>query len=362
MSDKIQNLEKAIERLKNNEHKVVFLVPDSNGIARASIAVTYHHALTLHNSGTKVIILHEKEDYLKVGSWLGAEYDELNHISIESNKLEVNASDFLIIPEVYGNIVEKTAHLPCERIVFVQSLEYMLDTYAPGKSWLDYGTLETMTTSQEAKVALEDLLYVENVKVVPIGVPDTFKPYTKLKKPVVAILCKEPRKTAKLLKMFYLKYPYLRWITFRDMHGMTYNDFANNLSECILAVWSDQTSTFPLFLVEAMKCNLPIVAQMPTLLLDWMTDECASWAMTDHQMIELTAMFIKSWLEDHIPSEFENVHKQIEGKFTRTEMETAIVDTYVEYVNERINILSKMIDKLTIEETNNNPEISETNE
>lgn len=362
MSEKLKNLEKAVSRLQNNQFNFIFLVPDTNGVARASVAITYHHALTLHNRGINVIILHEKNDYMKVGSWLGEEYDALKHISIESNKLEVSASDFLVIPEVYGNIVEQTSHLPCRRIVFVQSLEYMLDTYSPGKSWLDYNVIDTIATSPEAKQAIEDLLYVTNVKVVPIGVPDIFKPYAKLKKPVVAIHCKEPRKTAKILKMFYLKYPYLRWITFRDMHGMTYADYARNLSECILSVWVDHNSTFPMFLLESVKSNVPVIAQLPTLLLDWMTDDYATWTMTDHQTIELTAAYIKSWLEDHIPPELMNVSRLTEGKFTRTEMEDAIEKTYKEYVDEHITAINAMIEKAKQEDIQNKIETPQTNE
>jgi hypothetical protein len=338
----------------------VFLVPDTNGAARASVAITYHHALTLHKNNFNVTILHEKEDYMKVGAWLGDEYDELPHTSIESNQLEVSAADFLIIPEVFGNIVEKITTLPCQKIIFVQSLEYMLDTYTPGKSWLDYNVFETLTTSQPAKMFIEELMYVTNVKVVEMGIPETFKPYNKLKKPIVAIHCKEPRKTAKILKMFYLKYPYLRWIPFRDMHGMTQDDFARNLSECILAVWSDQSSTFPMFLAEALKCDVPVVAQIPTLLQNWTNAESANWAMTDMEIIELTALFIKSWLEDHVPSECKDVYKLMEGKLTYAQMEESVLKVYGEYAEERLDILTKMIEKLKEEE--NKPETPVENE
>lgn len=351
MSNKLKNLESALERLQNKTHKVIFLVPDTNGIARASIAVMYRHAMTLHKQGINVVMLHEKNDYMGVGAWLGEEYDKLPHSSIESNKLEVSLSDFLIIPEIYGNVVEKVEHLPCQKILFVQSLEYMFDTYSPGKTWLNYGVLETMTTSPEAKAYIEDLMYMTNVKVVPIGIPDYFKPYDKLKKPVVAIHCKETRKTAKLLKMFYVKYPYLRWITFRDMHGMTEEDFARNLSECILSVWSDQNSTFPLFIVESLKCNVPVIAQMPNIILDWMTDEAATWAMTDSQIVELTGRFIKTWLEDHIPEEFNDINTLMDGKFTIEDMESAVVRVYDEYLDTRIKDLTVVIEK--VKEVNN---------
>lgn len=369
MSERLKNLESALERLQTKKHKMVFLVPDTNGIARASIAVTYKHALTLHNHGIDVVMLHDKNDYMGVADWLGEEYANLPHTSIESNKLEVSMSDFLVIPEIYGNVVEKVEHLPCQKILFVQSLEYMLDTFSPGKTWLNYGVMETLTTSPEAKQYIEDLTYVENVKVIPVAVSDAFKPYTKLKKPVVAIHCKDTRKTAKILKMFYIKYPYLRWLTFRDMHGMTENDFARNLSECIVSVWSDQTSTFPLFVAESLKCNVPVIAQMPNIILDWMTDDIATWAMTDSQIVELLGRFVKTWLEDHVPAEFDELHKLVEGKFSTAETEEAILRVYNEYLEERIVTVAEVTEKVRQKEIaaevateTNNTETTETNE
>lgn len=359
MSKRLKKLEEALERLQNKKHKVIFLVPDTNGIARASIAVAYKHAMILHLQGVDVAILHDKNDYVGVGDWLGEEYEKLPHVSIESNKLEVSISDFIIIPEIYGNVVEKIEHLPCQKILFVQSIEYMLDTYSPGKSWLSYGVIETMTTSNEAKQYLEDLLYIDNIKVVPIGISDNFMPYRKLKKPVVAIHCKETRKTAKLLKMFYLKYPYLRWLTFRDMHGMTERDFARNLSECILSIWSDENSTFPLFIAESVKCNVPVIAQMPTLITDWMTDDIATWAMTDMQIIELVGRFVKTWLEDRVPEEFEHLDDLVKGKFSISEMEEGVKKVYDEYLSERIKTIDGVI---TNYKNNKNIETTETNE
>lgn len=368
MSERLKNLEDALGRLQKKEHKIVFLIPDTNGIARASIAIAYKHAMILHNQGVNVVMLHDKNDYMGVGAWLGEEYEKLPHSSIESNTLEVSASDFLVIPEVYGNVVEKVEQLPCQKILFVQSIEYMLDTYQPGKTWLNYGVFETMTTSVEAKNFIEELMFLDNVKVVPIGISDKFQPYKKLKKPVIAIHCKETRKTAKLLKMFYIKYPYMRWVTFRDMHGMTEDDFARNLSECIVAIWSDQNATFPLFVAEAVKCDVPVIAQMPqNLLFDWTTDEIATWAMNDSMIIELLGRFIKSWLEDNVPEEFTNLPQHLEGAFTVSEMEAEVGRIYGEYLEERAATLSKVITDYKakhpeIDAEINNAETTETNE
>ena len=43
----------------------------------------------------------------------------------------VGVEDFLIIPEVYSNIMEQTKNLPCTRIGLLQSIDYMLNALIP---------------------------------------------------------------------------------------------------------------------------------------------------------------------------------------------------------------------------------------
>ena len=100
----LKNLDSAIEKIKNKEQKIIFLVPDTKGNAKSSVMHIYSQALTLKKMGYNVSILHEKNDFIKVGSWYGAECDELEHMSIEDNNLVVGPSDFIIVPEVYGSV------------------------------------------------------------------------------------------------------------------------------------------------------------------------------------------------------------------------------------------------------------------
>ena len=49
--EQIQKLEKSIENLKNKSVRIYFMVQDTKGNARASIAYTYRMALTLKKNG-----------------------------------------------------------------------------------------------------------------------------------------------------------------------------------------------------------------------------------------------------------------------------------------------------------------------
>ena len=117
LDETLKNIDLAIEKIKNKESKIVFLSPDTKGTARASVAYIYRQALTLKNNGYHVSILHEKNDYMKPGSWLGEEYDALDHSSIEDNNLTVGPQDYIVVPEIFGNVFEQIQQLPIDKII-----------------------------------------------------------------------------------------------------------------------------------------------------------------------------------------------------------------------------------------------------
>ena len=52
-----------------------------------------------------------------VADWLGEEYANLPHISLESQQLNVGAKDFIVIPEVFSNVMEQCKNFPSKRIL-----------------------------------------------------------------------------------------------------------------------------------------------------------------------------------------------------------------------------------------------------
>ena len=129
---KIKN---AISQLNSKENKIFFFCMDSKGRAMGSIATIYEHAKILKELGYNVIILTEKNDYTKPGSWLGAEYDELTHQSSESEGTVISPQDFIILPEVYGGILEQLKTANCEKVIFTQAYDYIFELMKPGETW-----------------------------------------------------------------------------------------------------------------------------------------------------------------------------------------------------------------------------------
>ena len=355
INETLKNIESAIEKVKNKESKIVFLSPDTKGTARASVSYIYRQALILKNAGYTINILHEKNDYIKVGSWLGEEYDELEHKSIENNDLTVGPQDIIVIPEIYGNVFEQILQLPVQKVILTQSYDYLLDSFSPGKSWLDFDVMTCLTTSKTLADTISELVPTSSIEFVNPGIPGYFSPSEKPQMPVSAIHCRDQRKAAKIIKSFYLKYPLYRFISFKDMHGMTESDFAKNLKECALSIWVDDDSTFGTFPVESMKCNVPVIGKVPNIIPEWMGDDNGIWVYDENQIADLAFNYIKNWMEDSLPENLSKVNETVEGKYTIELFEKATIEVYntmFEKCLVRLNRIKETFEKTL--ETNEN--------
>jgi len=157
--DFIDKLEKSVTNLKEKKNRIYFLVQDTKGNAKASVRYIYEMAYHLFKNEFNVKIIHEQNDYKGVGTWLSTKYDEMPHQSIESQNLEISPEDFIVIPELYGHVMEQISKLPCGKIVLTQSYDYVLETLPPGATWSQYGFTKCITTSQEQKEAEYQIAY-----------------------------------------------------------------------------------------------------------------------------------------------------------------------------------------------------------
>jgi hypothetical protein len=342
VEERLKNIESAISKIENNESKFIFLCPDTKGAAVASVANIYRQAIILKNSGLNVSILHEKNDYIKPTTWLGQECEFLEHNSIENDDLVVGPQDVIIIPEIYGGVFEQILHLPVYKIIMVQHYDHLLDNFSPGKSWADYDVSECLTTNSTVANMISEILPYQPVKFINPLISGEFKPSEKPKKLTVAVHAKEQRKAAKLIKTFYLKYPLYRFLSFKDMHGMTESDFARNLKECALSVWIDDESTFGTFPIESMKCNVPVIGKVPNIIPEWMEDENGIWVYDENQIPDLIFNFIKNWMEDSLPENLNSVSLSVKDKYDFESFEKSTVETYKSFMNNNLSKLNKI--------------------
>ena len=313
----IEKLKESLSKLENKDFQILFLTPDVKGTPRASIAEIYNHVKELINLGYKASILHEKNDYTKVGAWLGEEYDNLPHSSIEEvgGQLKVGPQDFMIIPELFGNVLQQIEKMPCKKIILAQSYDYILDMLPPGASWSTYGVNSFITTTETIKQEINKLFPLTTGYIVNPSIPSYFKNEDKLKKPIIAIMCRDDRTTSKIVKSFYLKYPLYSFVTFRDIKNMSREDLAGVLNDYFLSVWVDETSSFGTFPVESMKCGTPVIGKVPMIQPEWISEKNGVWLFDELQIPEAIAIFCKNFFEDLEDTELLNEMKTIESKY-----------------------------------------------
>jgi len=332
--EKIKKMEISLDNLKNKECTFYFLTQDTKGNGKASIRHIYQIAKTLKDNGYKTAIIHEKDDYYGVGDWLGEEYMEIPHSSIENQNLKVSPEDFIIIPELYGHVMEQISSISCGKIVLSQSFDYILETLKPGESWSQNKFFKCLTTTEKQKEKIKNLMGSVDVDVINPFIPLQFSRKEKPSKPIVSIHTREQRDTMKIIKTFYLKYPQYRWITFRDMRGLSQSEFSDYLKDSFVSIWIDDISSFGTFPIESMISNTPVIGKIPNMKPEWMNEENGIWTMDVMGIPDILAEFIQNWLEDNIS----------DSLYDKAFSEASKYQNYEEFTESTVNVFDSFIE------------------
>lgn len=345
----INNLEISLNKMLSKESVIYFLVYDTNNNPRASVKNIYDMALTLKENGFNSKILVENSTYHSVTEWMGEEYGVLEVVPIKESQVVIKLEDIIIIPEYYSNILPQLMQIKCVKIMLIQQIEYIYETLPIGTRWIEYGVTRCITTTESAKIYINTYFPDMLVHVLPPYIDDIFTPITTPKKPYIAISCRDRSHQTKIMSEFYLKFPHLRWVTFRDMVNMSYKDFATNLNECLAAVWVDDESTFGTFPLECMKSNVPLIAKIPKNQPDWI-GENAFWTDNRDNIVEILGQFILSWI-DGTELDEETVKKTLETvvPYNKTDYKNKTIDLYTLIHDKRVESIQSAITELISE-------------
>lgn len=351
MNKNIEILESALERLNTNENTIYFLVYDTKNNPRASIKHIYDIALTLKGEGLNVKLLSEDNTYKGVSGWLNESYDTLEVASIKDGNIQIKLDDIVVIPEYYSNILEQLSNVRCVKVMLVQQLQYIYETLPIGSKWSDYGFDKVITTTESSKKYILEYFPQSLVHIVPPIIGDNFSPSDKPLKPYIAISCRDRMTHRKLISEFYLKYPQLRWITFRDMVQLSYDDFSDSLKECMVSVWADDDSTFGTFPLESMKCGVPVVGKIPDIEPDWL-NENGMWTYDLDKLVDILGTYILAWLEGvELKDEVKEKMKETLLPYTTEITKENIKSIFSSFKNKRVESIQSALDKLKQEET-----------
>jgi hypothetical protein len=320
--------------MKEKKSRIYFITQDTKGNAKASVRYIYQMAMALKKDGYNSIILHEKPEYYGVSEWLGEEYMTLEHRAIEGTSLEVSPDDLIIIPEIYGFIMDQITKLPCGKVVLSQAFDHVFETLQPGQTWSQLGFYKCITTSNKQKELIESVMRSVSVDVVEPAISDVFVKNEFPPKTIVNIHTRDHRDTTNLIKTFYAKFPQYRWITFRDLRGLTETEFAEAMKDSFISIWIDQTSSFGTFPLESMKMGIPVLGLVPDTIPTWMNEDNGLWVNNKTIIVDVLSDFIQNWLEDNLnPELFANMDKTMES-----------ISTVDKFGVDTINLFSRMFE------------------
>ena len=350
--EQILKLEQSIQKMREKKSRIYFLVQDTKGNAKASVRYIYEMAMSLKNNGFNSIMLHETPDYFGVTDWLGEEYmTNLEHRPIEGTNLEISPEDLIVVPEIYGFVMDQITKLPCGKIVLSQSYDYIFETLQPGQTWPKLGFNKCITTSEKQKEYITTTMRSVSIDVIEPTISEVFEKQKFPPKTIITVHTRDHRDTINLIKTFYAKFPQYRWITFRDLRGLSQTEFTNAMKESFASVWIDSISSFGTFPLESMKMGIPVIGLVPNITPEWMNEENGIWINNQNMIVDVIADFIQNWLEDNInPKLYEEMDVTINKLSTKEKFESEVVELFSKMIDARADSFEAQLSKLEITE------------
>ena len=341
-----EKVKQSIQNLKDKKSRIYFLIQDTKGNAKASVRLIYQMAKSLLDAGFNPIILHEKKEYAGVVAWLDEEYMSIPHRAIEGQNLEIAPEDFIIVPELFGYVMDQIKNLPCGKIVFTQNYNHIVETLQPGQNWAQYGFFKCLTTTTKQQEYVETVMRQSSFDIIKPLITDSFYPKNVPPMPIIGVHTKNQEDTINIIKTFYLKFPQYRWFTFRDLRGLSEKEFANSLRDCFVSVWIDDEGGFGTFPLESMASGVPVIGKIPNIQPEWMNDYNGVWLTNKTMICDFIADYIQNWLEDNIKTElYENMKKTVENYTNKQEFDSKVISLFENYLNVRAESFEQQISK-----------------
>lgn len=342
MKENIEKLERIISNIENKNIKFYFFIP-SIETPNSSMYQIYWNATVLSDMGYESIILTESDDYKKP-YFVDENLMKVKHMKV-TNKISISPEDFLIIPEIFTNVMEQLKNFTCEKIVLLQSLDYSLHALTPGIQWSDFGITKVLTVSDSLKSMVLDFFgEYYKIKTYKVGISDLFKTNGELKKPIVSFITRNGNDITDVIKLFYLKYPHLRFVTFQELSGLDRTSYAKKIKDSVACIWIDNISSFGTAPLECMKANTVPIGLIPRIEHEYVIDYSGIWVYDLFKLPDMIAGVLTKFLEDDIPAEFETTMKEVSDRYTMEISRESLVSTYTEFIDERLNHFKKLLE------------------
>lgn len=227
--------------------------------------------------------------------------------------------------------------MPCKRIAIFQNYDFVVSQMPYSAQWGDYRITEVITNTKENAELIKSIFPYLNVTIIDPFIEKRFGTTKEPKKMIVNVISKNPDDIVRLMKPFYWKYPDFKWVTFRDLSGMSKDNFANSLREGCITVWMDENASFGYSAIEAMKSGNIVFGKLPKETKEWMLDKdgnlsnCCIWFDDINKLHQNLAVVIRSFLKDNIPSSVFESQERAKNLYSEEDTKREII-SYVEGV------------------------------
>jgi hypothetical protein len=380
--DKNAVVDSVIEKVQNNKFKVYLYCPPMN-TPSGGVSVLFKYASTLKSTGCEVGILYEPREDSKASydasmaqkkritiyepfntSWIGKEAEDIPLICLGEGEIKFNngktekcvqlvmgPEDFMIIPEGFPNIMERTQQLPCKRIVLAQSWYYVLSGLGIGQKWQHFGIRDVISVSDGITQYLTAVMPGLNIKQYSQSIDrNTFKSADITSKvPVISFMPGRSQdaviKTYNVIKTFYSFYPQYRWIRVDELKGLSKEEYAERLSSSMIALYTDEIAGFGTMPLEAMACGTHVVGWTPLGGKEYMTGTNGFWAANGDifQLAELLGHAVEKCLTGKLDApEVSSEYEKTLSRYTSEKESESIINIHNQYKNERIEELKQL--------------------
>lgn len=340
----IEIVEKNIGKINDKSFTIYFYVFDTKGNPSGTLEYIYQTAYILKELGYNVCMLHHDDDFVGVGEWLGEKYAELPHKQhqtgqVQKDVVNLEPSDFIIIPEIFGNVMIALKNAPCKKIVLVQNYNWLCESFPMAASFQDLKINDIITNTEEQKKILQSYFPSMNIMVVSPSINPVFRNSDKPRKLMINIVSKEQSDIHRIMKPFYWKYPIYKWVSFAELRGFSQELISEAFRENAITIWIDEKTNFGYSPLEALRCGSIVLAKIPQKLTDWntevdaetgekrLTDACI-WFENIDDVPDMLASIVRTWTLDRIPNElFECGHK-LDDLYTRETQKKEIEYVY----------------------------------
>jgi hypothetical protein len=350
----IEILEQELQKIENKTFKVFFLVYDTKGTPSGSLTYIYQTATYLQELGYDVHMLHTEKEFVGTDTWLNSFTHILPHHNIQEDSIEVSASDFMIIPEIFADIMAKTKSMPCKRIALLQNYDFMTELIPMGASWETLNINECITTSKNLGERLNEVFKNVNINVVRPCIEDIFENTNNEKKLIVNIVSKDQNDINAIVKPFKWKYPMYGFVAFRYVNGQDKETFAKLLKESPITIWNDPFTDFGASALEAMACGNIIIGKVPESEPEWMVKEGTFkdngvWYYNTKDVHALIASVVQTFMKDQLPTnvlkEMSETVKEYRKELQQEDIKRVYVDTLFKNRKDELKLMLDYLKK-----------------